>query len=89
MTTDHAIELLRNLLIVAAKTAGPMLLVALAVGLMVGVLQAATQVNEASISFVTKLIAMGVTFVAIGGWTITQLVEYTANTISSISRVLH
>ena len=69
MTTDGAVELLRNALIVAALVVGPMLAVALFVGLIVGVLQAATQVNEASISFVTKLIAIVATFVVLGSWT--------------------
>ena len=88
MTTDGAIELLRSAMFMAAKTAGPMLLVALAVGLVVGVLQAATQVNEASISFVTKLLAMGATFIAIGAWTARQLVDFTARTLASIANVI-
>ena len=87
MTTDGAVELLRNALIVAALVVGPMLAVALFVGLIVGVLQAATQVNEASISFVTKLIAIVATFVVLGGWTLRQLVDYSTRTISSIADV--
>jgi flagellar biosynthetic protein FliQ len=62
-------------------------MVALLMGLLVGVLQAATQVNEASISFVTKLIAVGVTFAVLGSWTVQKLVDYTSRTISSISNV--
>lgn len=88
MTTDGAIEMFRNALFVGAKICGPMLLVALVIGLVVGVLQAATQVNEASISFVTKLVAIGFTLLVIGGWTMRQLVDYTSRTISSISEVV-
>lgn len=87
MTTDGAVELLRNALIVAALVVGPMLAVALFVGLIAGVLQAATQVNEASISFVTKLIAIVATFVVLGSWTLRQLVDYSTRTISSIADV--
>ena len=87
MTTDGAVELLRNALITASLVVGPMLAMALIVGLFVGVLQAATQVNEASISFVTKLIAVTATFVVLGSWTLRQLVDYSARTISSISEV--
>ena len=87
MTTDGAVELLRNALIIAAKVAGPLLLVALLVGLVVGVLQAATQVNESSISFVSKLIAVGVTCTVLGAWTLHQLVDYTSRTLSSIADV--
>ena len=88
MTTDGALELFRNALIIGAKVTGPMLLVALLIGLVVGVLQAATQVNEASISFVTKLIAIGVTAIVLGSWTLRQMVDYTSRTISSISEVV-
>ncbi|HEY6557936.1 MAG TPA: flagellar biosynthetic protein FliQ [Polyangiaceae bacterium] len=88
MTTDGALELFRNALIIGAKITGPMLLVALLIGLVVGVLQAATQVNEASISFVTKLFAIGVTAIVLGSWTLRQMVDYTSRTISSISEVV-
>jgi flagellar biosynthetic protein FliQ len=58
------------------------------VGLVVGVLQAATQVNEASVSFGAKLLAVGVTFAILGSWTLRQFVDYTSRTIASISDVV-
>lgn len=88
MTTDGATELFVRAFILAGKIAGPLLLAALVMGLIVGVLQAATQVNEASISFVTKLIAVGATFAALGSWTLRELVEYTARTFASIADVV-
>ncbi len=87
MSVDAAIDLFMAAMLVAAKIAGPLLLTALLVGLVVGVLQAATQVNEASISFVTKLLAVGAVIVATGSWTLTQLVDYTARNFASISQV--
>jgi flagellar biosynthetic protein FliQ len=87
VTTDGAVELFRNAIMVAALVGGPPLLAALLVGLIVGVLQAATQVNEASISFVSKLLAVGLTFAVLGSWTMKQLVDYTSRTISSIADV--
>ncbi len=87
MTTDGAVELFRNAFMVAAIIAGPTLLAALIVGLVVGVLQAATQVNEASISFVSKLLVVGMTLAVLGSWTMKQLVDYTARTLSSIGDV--
>jgi flagellar biosynthetic protein FliQ len=87
MTIDGAVDLFKNALIVTAMVAGPALLVALIMGLIVGVLQAATQVNEASISFVVKLIAVGATLVVLGSWTFTKLVDYTGRTIASIANV--
>lgn len=88
MTTDGAIQLVLDALVAWMWMAGPMLLAALLVGVAVGVLQAATQINEASISFLTKLLAVGVVLLALGSWSGRQLVEYTERTISSISDVV-
>ena len=88
MTTDGAVDLLRAAMIAAAKVSGPFLLVALVVGLIVGVLQAATQVNEASVSYVTKLLAVGATIIVLGSWTLNQLVDYTSRTLGSIANVI-
>jgi flagellar biosynthetic protein FliQ len=87
VTIDGAVELFKNAIFVAGMVAGPALMVALIMGLVVGVLQAATQVNEASISFVAKLIAVGVTFAVLGSWSMQKLVDYTSRTIASISNV--
>jgi flagellar biosynthetic protein FliQ len=87
VTVDGAIELIVGALFAWGKVAGPLLVAALAVGVLVGVLQAATQVNEASISFLMKLAAMGLTVLALGSWTMRMLVEYTEQTLASISEV--
>ncbi len=87
MTTDGAVELFRNAFFVCCLICGPALLAALIAGMIIGVLQAATQVNEASISFVAKLIAVGITFAVLGSWSMNQLVEYTRRTIESVADV--
>lgn len=87
MTVDGAVELFTRAFIAAMKFAGPMLLVALAVGVVVGVLQAATQVNESSVSFGAKLLAVGLTFAVLGSWTLRQFVDYTSRTLASISDI--
>lgn len=88
MTVDGAVELFTRAFIAAVKFAGPMLLVALVVGVAVGILQAATQVNEASVSFGAKLLAVGITFAALGSWTLRQFVDYTSRTLASISDIV-
>ena len=88
MTTDGAVELMRNMLLIIAQVAGPSLLSALVVGLFIGVLQTATQVNEASISFVTKLIGVTLALVAGGPYVLAKLIDYTRNTIGSISEIV-
>jgi flagellar biosynthetic protein FliQ len=88
MTTDGAVELMRNMMIIIAQVSGPALLSALVVGLFVGVLQTATQVNEASISFVVKLLAVTVALVAAGPYVLAQLIDYTRHTIGSIAEIV-
>jgi flagellar biosynthetic protein FliQ len=65
-----------------------MLLGTLVVGIGVGVLQAATQINEASIGFLAKLIVLAVTLAALGSWSMQNLVDYTHRTIGSIADVV-
>jgi flagellar biosynthetic protein FliQ len=64
--------------------AAPMLLVALAVGLLVGVFQAATQINEQTLSFIPKLLAMAVTLIFAGPWMLKLIVGYTRELFESI-----
>jgi flagellar biosynthetic protein FliQ len=67
---DIAMQLLGETLIAAAKVAAPALLVALVVGLAISVLQVVTQVQEMTLSFIPKLIAVGLVCLLVGGWMI-------------------
>lgn len=73
-------EALTILLMVAA----PMLLVILAVGLTISVLQAATQLHESTLSFVPKIVAGVVVLLVVGQWMITTLVEYLRRMLQAI-----
>jgi flagellar biosynthetic protein FliQ len=66
----------------------PVLLVVLAVGLVVSIIQAATQINEATLSFVPKIIAAVVVLAVAGPWMLTTLVEYIQRTLQSIPTVV-
>lgn len=68
------------LLVVSA----PVLLVVLAVGLVVSILQAATQIHEATLSFVPKILAVVAVLAIAGPWMVTTLVEYLQRTLQSI-----
>lgn len=87
MTIDGAIGLALSCLFIWAKTAGPLLVAALVVGVGVGVLQAATQINEASIGFLAKLVVMALTMTLLGAWSMQNLVDYTSRAIGSIANV--
>ena len=68
--------------------AAPLLLVALVVGLLVGIFQAATQINEMTLSFIPKLIGMATTMVVAGPWMLKELVNYTRMLIESIPSLI-
>ncbi len=78
------VDLARNMLMTALLVAAPMLVVALAVGLVVSVIQAVTQVQEQTISFVPKLVAVGATFIIALPWIIQIMVKYTTELFRSI-----
>ena len=84
MTPESIMEIGQHALYVAMLVAAPLLLTALAVGLLVGVIQAATQINEMTLSFIPKLLAMAAMLAITGPWMLRTLVEYTRNLIESI-----
>jgi flagellar biosynthetic protein FliQ len=69
---------------VALFMAGPLLLVTLAVGLLISIFQAATQINEMTLSFIPKLLAVGITVVLLGPWLISTMVDYMRNLLTQI-----
>ena len=68
--------------------AAPILIVVLLVGTVISVIQAATQINEATLSFVPKVIAAVLTLTVAGPWMMTTLVEYIQRTLLTIPSVV-
>lgn len=66
----------------------PLLLVALVVGLVISIFQAATQINEATLSFIPKLIAVFVALVVAGPWMLAQLVAFMRQLFASIPQLV-
>jgi flagellar biosynthetic protein FliQ len=81
MNQDVALEIVNHMLLTAAKIAAPFLLVCLVVGLLVSVIQVATQIQEMTLTFIPKIIAGVVTLLVLGSWMMGGLVEYTRTTI--------
>ena len=69
--------LVRDGMLVMLKLGGPPLMVALGVGLMISLLQAVTQINEATLAFVPKVLAIGVALVLLGPFMLSTLSDYT------------
>jgi flagellar biosynthetic protein FliQ len=68
--------------------AAPLLLSALAVGLLVGMFQAATQINEMTMSFIPKLIILALALVVAGPWMLGVIIDYTEQLISQIPSLI-
>lgn len=84
MTPETVLSTGREALMLAVLLAAPLLLVALTVGVVVGVFQAATQINEQTLSFIPKLLAMAAVTVIAGPWMLRLLIEFTRRLIESI-----
>ena len=84
MTPDTVMDLAHNALWITMLVAAPLLLVALVAGLVIGMLQAATQVHEQTLSFIPKLLLIVVTLFAAGPWMLRMLVDFTRDLYTSI-----
>jgi flagellar biosynthetic protein FliQ len=79
MTTQDAIDIATDALILAAKLAGPFLLVVLAIGFIIGLLQSVTQLQEQTLTFVPKLIGAAMVIAIAGPWMLDVSVEFGRN----------
>lgn len=84
MTPESVIEIGRHALVLTMLLAAPLLLTALAIGLVIGMFQAATQINEMTLSFIPKLIAMALVALVAGPWMLRLLVQFTTQLIESL-----
>ncbi len=84
MDADSVISIGRQAMEVTILLAAPILLISLAVGLLIAMFQAATQINEMTLSFVPKLIAVAVVLMAAGPWLLRQIVGFTQKLFENI-----
>ena len=88
MTPESVITIGQQALTLTTLLAAPMLLAALAVGLIVGMMQAATQINEMTLSFIPKLAVLVATLFIAGPWMLKMLTGYTRQLIESIPSLI-
>lgn len=84
MTPEYVVTFGREALELMLIVSAPLLLVALGVGLLVSLFQAVTQINEATLSFLPKLLAVCLTMILIGPWMISLLTDYIARTLQAL-----
>ncbi len=88
MSPDTVMSIGQNALEVVGMLAGLVLLPALAVGLIVAMFQAATQINEMTLTFIPKLVVVGLVLMLAGNWMLHQLMNFSMNLIESIPELL-
>ena len=88
MTPELVMSVAERALVITLVLAAPVLLASLITGLIIGAFQAATQINEATLSFIPKLAAITTVLVIAGPWMLKVLVSYTHELFSSIPRLI-
>lgn len=88
MTEQVIMELGQQTIKTTALLSGPMLMAALVVGLIVSVLQAVTQINEATLTFIPKMIVVGIVFVVAGPWMVDVMTHFTVDLFTSIAEIV-
>lgn len=88
MNSQAVLSISQNALEIAILVSAPLLLTALVIGLVVSILQAATQINEATLSFIPKLLGVFAATVVAGPWMVQTLVDYMQRLFSSIPHVI-
>jgi flagellar biosynthetic protein FliQ len=88
MTPETVLTIARESLTVTTLLAAPLLLVTLVTGVAVGILQAATQINEMTLSFIPKLLALMLTLLVVGPWMLQLITSYTRTLFTSIPTLL-
>jgi flagellar biosynthetic protein FliQ len=88
MTPQTVLTLTQQAVWITALVSAPLLLTALVVGLLVSIFQAATQINEATLSFIPKLLAMFAVLILAGPWMLAMLVDYVQRLFTSIPQMI-
>ena len=88
MNPESVMSMSRHAMEITVMVAAPMLLVALVIGLVVSIFQAATQINEATLSFIPKLIGIFVALIVAGPWMLTVMLDYMREVFNGIPGML-
>ena len=76
METSFVVDVAREAMWITLLVSAPLLLVVLVIGVLIGIIQAATSINEMTLSFIPKLIGLAATIVICGNWQVTVLADY-------------
>jgi flagellar biosynthetic protein FliQ len=88
MTPENVMDLAHKTLMVTTLISAPLLLIALITGLVIGMLQAATQINESTLSFIPKLLMLVLSLFVAGPWILRVLIDFTHDLYASIPAMI-
>jgi flagellar biosynthesis protein FliQ len=85
LSVEQAIDLLREAMLMTMIIVGPILLLGMIIGLTISLIQAVTQIQEATLTFVPKIFAMGAAIVFVMPWMFQRLIEYTRHLFTTMN----
>jgi flagellar biosynthetic protein FliQ len=88
MTPESVMTIGRHAMEVTLMVAAPLLLVALVIGLVVSIFQAATQINESTLSFIPKLIGIFIALIVMGPWMLSVMLDYMREVFTNIPNLV-
>ncbi len=88
MTDTTVTQIAIQSILLATKLAGPVLLVSLLIGLGIGLVQSATQIQEQTLAFVPKLVGIALVIVLAGNWMLSQMISYTQNLFDMVPSLI-
>jgi len=88
MSLEQAITLIEQMLMTALIVGGPVLIVTFVVGVVISIFQAATQINEMTLTFIPKIVATILAVILFGGWIFTKLSDYFHELFSTMMKLL-
>ncbi len=88
MTLDQAIDLMNKTFEMALIVGGPVILITFLVGLLISIFQAATQINEMTLTFIPKIVATLLAMIIFGSWIFRKLVDFTQELLTTMLTLL-
>jgi len=88
MNDSSVIEIATQSILLATKLAGPILIVSLLIGLGIGMIQSATQIQEQTLAFVPKLAGIAIVIVLAGNWMLSQVIDFTHNLFDMVPNLI-
>ena len=87
MTVDYVLDILHQMMILAGMLVLPLLGLGMAIGLLVAIFQAATQLQEATLNFLPKLMVVGGVLFVAGGWYLDRLLIFTQTVLTEVANI--